>query len=129
MSNVALSLSLFNLIPFPRTDGSILLTSLLHLHRVKTPTTPPLPLRTTLSTTGRSTPPNPRINLNAYKEYELNSGDEDGDEEDGRGGGVGGRKKEVGWRRRVKRIVEFGCMGLGVGWALGWGMLGLLRSS
>jgi len=57
----------------------------------------------------------PRINI--FREYELNSDDE----------GMG--RREVAWKRRVRRGIEGGSVGVCVIWAAGWGMLALLRSS
>lgn len=41
---------------------------------------------------------------------------------------VMGRREEV-WKRRLRRGIESGVMGMAGGWVLGWAMLALLRSS
>jgi S2P endopeptidase len=151
MSTIALSLFLINLLPLPHTDGSSLLRSLLHLYRSRnhhssSPPTNTKPLQATLSNGTPSlglSKPAPSINLS--RQYELNSDDEDEYGEEGRGrgrgggagggggggggGGVGEGKKEEAWKRRIRRGVEAGMVGLVLAWAAGWGMLALLRSS
>jgi membrane-associated protease RseP (regulator of RpoE activity) len=127
MSNIALSLFFFNLLPLPHTDGSALLASLLRMSKSKKSSqtlAPPQSLQATLTSPGGGSP---RINLDLYKEYELNSDDDEDDEELGRRGTV--RNREVGWRRRLRRAIEVGCVGLGIGWILGWAMVLLLASS
>jgi len=63
----------------------------------------------------------PRINI--FREYELNSDDEEDYEEEGMG------RREEAWKRRVRRGIVGGAVGVCVIWAAGWGMLALLRSS
>lgn len=126
VSTVALSLFLFNLLPLPHTDGSSLLRSLLSLKRTSKLNLPSIPtLQATLSSSqnGKSSP-----SINLSRQYELNSDDEDEyDEERGHGGREG--KREEAWKRRVRRGVEGGVMGVGMIWAAGWAMLSLLKST
>lgn len=159
MSIVAMSLFIFNLLPLPHTDGSSLLRSLLSLYRssrrseghshshsyshtngslpnganhISSPKLPMSPMKATLSTAAQTAaalqPKAPSINLS--RQYELNSDDED-DYDMERGGDTGGgeRKKEEAWKRRLRRVIEGGMVGVGALWIAGWAMLSLLRSS
>jgi hypothetical protein len=68
------------------------------------------------------------IRYTAAQQYDLGSDSDDGypyDTEDisGRGG------REEAWKKRLRRGIELGCVGLAVGWVAGRAMLALLRSS
>jgi S2P endopeptidase len=143
MSIVAFSLFIFNLLPIPYTDGSSLLRHLLSLYtkpRRSDPTSfiysssstssirsaPNTPMKATLSSTSAALSSKPSINLS--RQYELNSDDED-DYDAEQGDDRGDRKKEEGWKRRLRRGIEGGMMGVGAAWIAGWAMLSLLRSS
>ncbi len=65
----------------------------------------------------------PRININHFREYELNGDDEEDYAEEGSG------RREEAWKRRLRRGVEGSLVAVCVIWAAGWGMLALLRSS
>lgn len=146
MSTIALSLFLFNLLPLPHTDGSQLLKSALSLYAPRLP--PTISLRAALSnpgTPGRSGTPAIKIHFEPHERdaeaYELDTDDEleENDQHHeyggggagggGGGGGGGSGRREGMWKRRVRRGVEGVVLGLGAGWAAGWGMLVLLRSS
>ena len=68
------------------------------------------------------------IRYTAAQQYDLGSDSDDGysygaDDRSGRGG------REEAWKKRVRRGIELGCVGLAIGWVAGWAMLALLRSS
>ena len=141
MSTVSLSLFLFNLLPLPYTDGSQLLKALLSLQSKpksnKTislrspPQIRPLTARATRSSKATTPTINIRFNPIASKATSARGYDRDDDEEgyemdDTRD--VMGRREEV-WKRRLRRGIESGVMGMAGGWVLGWAMLALLRSS
>ena len=112
---MAFSLFVYNLLPLPYTDGSQLLRALLAYSSSKTDPSPTRrPMQATLSN-------HPRINI--FREYELNSDDDEDYAEDGR------ERREEAWKRRVRRGAEVGVLAVCVVWAAGWGMLALLRSS
>jgi S2P endopeptidase len=83
-------------------------------------------MKATLSSTSAALSSKPSINLS--RQYELNSDDED-DYDAEQGDDRGDRKKEEGWKRRLRRGIEGGMMGVGAAWIAGWAMLSLLRSS
>lgn len=68
------------------------------------------------------------IRYTPAQQYDLGSDSDDGhsydvQERSGRG------SREEAWKRRLRRGVEIGCVGLAIGWVTGWAMLALLRSS
>ena len=65
----------------------------------------------------------PRININHFREYELDSDEEEDFAEESSG------RREEGWKRRLRKGVEGGSIAVCVVWAAGWTMLALLRSS
>lgn len=131
ISNIALSLFFFNLLPLPSTDGSAIVQALLSLISSGSTFTlnNPRPIRASLM--GRSRTPTPTITtptITLYREYELDSDDEGGAEEGAFRRESTGRREEV-WQRRLRRIIDGITTALVVGWAAGWFMLALLRSS
>lgn len=116
----SLSLFLFNLLPLPGTDGIQLLSALL--------STSPAYHRPARQLTAQPASRHPTINP-----YRYDSGSDD-DDEYGVGGvyelgsTAHGRREEV-WQRRLRRGVEGATAAVVAGWALGWAMLALLRSS
>jgi len=112
-----LSLYLFNLLPLPHTDG-IQLFSALSAARRRTSGHRPLS-----SSRGSQ---HPTINPYRYDGYDSDDSDSGGVEPSWAAGH--GRREEI-WQRRLRRGLEGVTAALVVGWALGWGMLALLRSS
>ncbi|WVR09081.1 hypothetical protein IAU60_006142 [Kwoniella sp. DSM 27419] len=138
MSAISLSLFLFNLLPLPYTDGTQLLTAFLQWRSVNRPamsdsssgdpTAPPATAPMTMQAT-LSKPSGPSIRF--YRDYELDSDDE----EAGIGLGASGRssyslsREETTSDRAVRTIVQGCSLAVAVGYAAGWAMLLLLRSS
>ncbi|WVQ81232.1 hypothetical protein IAT38_003354 [Cryptococcus sp. DSM 104549] len=144
LSTIAFSLFIFNLLPLPSTDGSQLFAALLTWRSTQRPISS-RPMKATLSQalSAPTIPSGPGVSgvspggttpsINPYREYELDSEDEEGGVGlvGARGGGEEGtgKKKEDVWRRRVRVGVEWGVAGVCGAWVVGWAMLGLLRSS
>lgn len=142
MSTVSLSLFLFNLLPLPHTDGSQLLKALLSLksapsktvslQSTSVPQNRPLTAKPMPRSSKSTTPTiNIRFNLNpspARSKYDDEDDDEGYEMEDSRDRDGSG-KREMVWKRRLRRVIEGGVMAMAAGWVLGWAMLALLRSS
>ncbi|WVW79316.1 hypothetical protein I302_101284 [Kwoniella bestiolae CBS 10118] len=128
-STISFSLFLFNLLPLPLTDGSQLLHSLLEWRSTLTPLRPAVPLKATINNGIADGP-----NIHLYKEYEMDSDAEDEEHfigmESG-SAGMGGRRrsKEAVWKRWARRGVQWFSLVMVGFWAVGWGLVFLLRSS
>ncbi len=115
---MSLSLFIFNLLPLPHTDGSQLLQAILSRptklsanHRRATLTAP-------LSSLGRC------------DDKEDENGYDSPDEKSQTGAWKDeGYASEESWKRRLRKGVEMGLMGVCAMWGVGWLMLALLRSS
>lgn len=136
MSTVALSLFLFNLLPLPYTDGSHLLKAVMSLQTSRQATfslrssvSPNRPLTARPSRSATT----PTINIRLMPDRTANYAQDSDDELDGRydteGGGRGDDRREEAWKRRLRRTIEGGTMGMAAAWVIGWAMLALLRSS
>ncbi|WWC97947.1 hypothetical protein V866_004836 [Kwoniella sp. B9012] len=137
-STLSLSLFLFNLLPLPLTDGSQLLESLLEWRSTVGPNNSMTPLKATINNNNDPSHPNgndgggPSFKL--YREYEMDSDDEEQyvgieSELEPIDKPRRGRGKEVGWKRWVRRGIQwfsFSMVGL---WGIGWAIVFLLRSS
>ncbi|KAK8843331.1 hypothetical protein IAR55_006986 [Kwoniella newhampshirensis] len=138
LSTIALSLYFFNLLPVPYTDGSQLLLSLLTWRSGRNYAMDAIvPMQATLMG-GSTTKPRSRSD---EREFELDSEDEEelvgigaggggprgAGERHGGGSGHGGREDV--WKRRLRRLIQWGMMVVVFGWIGGWMMLILLRSS
>ncbi|KAK6904319.1 hypothetical protein I203_105129 [Kwoniella mangroviensis CBS 8507] len=135
-STFSLSLFLFNLLPLPLTDGSQLLESLLEWKSVVGPITSTNPLKATihnnLSGTTNNDGAGPSIKL--YREYEMDSDDEEqyigiGSELEPIDRPTRGRGKEVGWKRWIRRGIQWFSLFMVGLWGMGWAIVLLLRSS
>ncbi|WWC91228.1 uncharacterized protein L201_006170 [Kwoniella dendrophila CBS 6074] len=141
-STISLSLFLFNLLPLPLTDGSQLLNSLLQWQSTVRPKS-----IESVALKGRINNKNDMngssANIKLYREYEIDSDEEDDQDEEERYIGTNpssrlnerfmeeGRssRKKKSWKRWLRRSIQWYTMLIVGLWSLGWGMLFLLRSS
>ncbi|WRT69037.1 uncharacterized protein IL334_006020 [Kwoniella shivajii] len=137
ISTISLSLFLFNLLPLPLTDGSQLLVSLLEWRSIVRPSTSNSShsLQATLTQPSESEireTEGARSDVEVYRQYEIDSDDEiDEEEMIGRDNDYSeaSTRKDVVWKRWVRRAIQSLSMVLVGIWAIGWFMLFLLRSS
>jgi S2P endopeptidase len=120
-----LSLYLFNLLPLPHTDGIQLFSALVSARRRGQANSSSNGSGRQLS--GQMRSQHPTINPYRYDGYDSDDSDHGNGIEPSWAAGYG-RREEI-WQRRLRRFVEGGTAAVVAGWALGWMMLALLRSS
>lgn len=125
---VTLSLFLFNLLPLPGTDG-------IHLFSALVSSTPGQARSSGRQLTTQPSSRHPTINpyrwgrrVLADGRYEDSDSDSDEYGEQPNWATGHGRREQV-WQRRLRRALEGATAAVVAGWALGWAMLALLRSS